>query len=151
MDEDPHPLLRPWPLPRRQMGWIAVTLAVVGSCITVFGTYYASMWLKAGKFHNYFYDYLTPNAGMAIIGWFLTAKIYWNKSPLKAFEKEFAAASFGIYLVHVLVMDWWAQCGYWFGSAVSWKSVPIVVGLVAITSFVVVKFIKALPGGENIT
>lgn len=148
--DDPHPTLRPWPLSRKHMGWVAIALVIVGSTITVVGTYFASMWFKAGKFHNYFYDYLTPNVGMAIIGWFLLAKIYWNKKPLLEIEKEFAGASFGIYLVHVLVMDWWAQCGYWFGAATPYRSVPIVVGLVAITAFLAVKFIKVLPGGEKI-
>ena len=149
--EPEHHGLKPWPVTRRQLWWIAVGLIVVGSTVTAYGTYWASMTLNGGKFHKYFYDYLTPNVGACIVGWFLLAKLSWNKWPLLDIEKEFASASFGIYLTHVLLMDWWSQCGYWFGATYPAKSIPIVIGLVSITCLMAVKFIKILPGGDKIT
>jgi surface polysaccharide O-acyltransferase-like enzyme len=148
--EAPHPLLKTWRFTNRQIMWGAIALIVIGSTLTTFGTYYASMYLNGGKFHKYFYDYLTPNVGMAVIGWFMLAKVAWNSRPLLEIEKEFAAASFGIYLTHVLIMDWWAQCGYWFGAGYPGKTIPVVIGLVAVTGFLLVKVIKALPGGNRI-
>jgi surface polysaccharide O-acyltransferase-like enzyme len=143
--------LAPWPMTRSQLWWLSVALIVIGSCVTVFGTYWASTTHNNGKFHKYFYDYLTPNVGACIIGWFMLAKLSWNSRPLLEIEKEFANASFGIYLSHVLVMDWWSQCGYWFGSSYPSKTIPIIICMVSVTCFMVVKFIKILPGGDKIT
>lgn len=148
--DPPHPTLKPWRFTNRQIKWGAWALIILGSAATAYGTYWASTTLNGGKFHRYFYDYLTPNVGAAIIGWFMLAKVSWNKRPLLEFEKEFAAASFGIYLTHVLIMDWWSQCGYWFGVGYPGKTIPIIIALVAITGFLIVKFIKTLPWGDRI-
>lgn len=151
--EAPHPdgLLKPWPFTRKQMIALAVGLIIAGTVATAYGTYWASMTYNGGKFHRYFYDYLTPNVGAAVIGWFLLARLLWNERPLLTFEKEFASASFGIYLIHVLVLDFWAQNGFWFGAAHPFKSIPTVIGMVALTAFIVVKAIRAIPGGDRIT
>ena len=65
----------------------------------------------------YFYDYLTPNVAIASVGWFLLAKRTFNSKPLLDIERDFTAASFGIYFAHVLVMDWWGKCG----SCTAWR------------------------------
>lgn len=143
--------LQPWRLSRRQLLWLSVGLIVVGTSITAFGTYWASMTYNNGKFHPYFYDYLTPNVGMAVIGWFLLARLAWNARPLLDAEREFSNVSFGVYLVHVLMLDWWSQCGYWFGAANPGTSIPVVVSLVAVSGFLAVKFIRVLPYGDRIT
>ena len=148
--EAAHPTLKHWRFTNEQIKWGAWALILLGSTATAFGTYYASMYLNGGKFHKYFYDYLTPNVGAAVIGWFMLAKVSWNNRSLLLFEKEFAAASFGIYLIHVLLMDWWSQCGYWFGIGHPGKTIPIILGLVSITSFLMVKLIKKLPWGNRI-
>ena len=147
----PHPLLMPWPISRIALRNVAIMLILLGSAVTTYGTYWASQHLNDGHFHKYFYDYLTPNVGVAVIGWFLLAKISWNNRPLLGIERAFSVASFGIYLVHVLVMDYWAQCGIWFGAGTPSKSIPAVVGIVAISSFLAVQIIRALPGGKRIT
>ena len=149
--EAANSLLSTWPYSRRQMTIASIVLILLGSTFTVVGTYYASVFLNEGKFHRYFYDYLTPNVGMAVIGFFLLARLQWNKIPLLEIEKELASASFGIYLVHVLVMDWWAQCGYWFGAAIPQRSIPVIVPIVYISSFLLVKVIQTLPFGKRIT
>ena len=88
---------------------------------------------------------------MSAAGWFLLAKWAFNKTPLFDLERQFAAASFGIYFVHVVVMDWWSRSGYWQTKIHPSIAIPIVICLVALTSFLVIAIIRALPGGEKVT
>ena len=142
--------IKPWQLSEKQLLWLAVGLIAAGTGITAVGTWWASK-TYGGTFHPYFYDYLTPNCAMSAAGWFLLAKWAFNRTPLLDFEKELAAASFGIYFVHVLVMDWWSHIGYWQTKIHPAAGIPMVVCLVAITSFILIAFVQTLPGGKKIT
>lgn len=116
------------------------------------GTYWLnSGWTPGASFDVYFYDYLTPNVGFSAIGWFLLIRFGWSASPLHEVEKDFSAASFGIYLAHVLVMDWWGQCGYWHSGQHPLKGVPVLIGIVTLTTFLAVQLIRVLPFGKKIT
>ena len=88
---------------------------------------------------------------MAAAGWFLLAKWAWNKPPLLDFEKALAAASFGMYFVHVLVMDWWSWAGYWQTKIHPSVGIPIMACMVALMSFTAIAFLRALPGGQKVT
>lgn len=142
--------IRPWRLSQKQLAGLAAGLIVAGTTITAVGTWWASK-TYGGTFHTYFYDYLTPNCAMSAAGWFLLAKWAFNKTPLFDLERQFAAASFGIYFVHVVVMDWWSRSGYWQTKIHPSIAIPIVICLVALTSFLVIAIIRALPGGEKVT
>lgn len=146
----PTPGIRPWPWTRRQLRWIALGLIALGTLITALGTFWMST-VYSQKFHPLFYDYLTVNCTMMAIGWFMLAQLTFNGRPLLQVEQEFAAASFGIYLVHVMCMDWWSAGGYWYGREHPVLSIPIIVLLTYLMSFAAVKIIRALPGGERIT
>lgn len=141
--------IEPWHLTRKQVVLLGWALAAAGTIATAMGGYWHST--AKGVFQPYFYDYLTPNVTLAAAGWLLIARHSWNRRPLLEVEREFAAASFGIYLAHVLLIDWWAQCGYWFGVAHAAKTIPIVLCLVTLFSFIAVMFIRTLPGGKKIT
>jgi len=142
--------LAPWPLTRRGMLWAASALVVLGTVATAVGTYWASK-SHGNEFHPYFYDYLTPNVGFCAAGWFLLAKYSWNKHPLLEVEKEFALASFGIYFVHVLLLDFWSKAGYWQTRYHPAKTIPILIVMITLSSFVAILLIRALPGGKKIT
>lgn len=150
-DQSPTPDgIHPWRFSEKQLIWFATSLIVTGTAVTAVGTWWASK-AYGGTFHTYFYDYLTPNCAMSAIGWFLLAKWAFNRRPLFEFEKELAVASFGIYFVHVLVMDWWSHVGYYQTKIYPAVGIPIVVCLVALISFAVIAFIRVLPGGQKIT
>lgn len=146
--EDEGPM--PWRLSERGIRVLAIGLIVLGTAITAVGTWWASK-AQGGTFHPFFYDYLSPNVGMAAIGWFLLARWSWHKLPLLDVEKQLAAASFGIYFVHVLVMDWWSVSGYWQTKTHPAAGIPIVVGLTALMSFAAILLIRVFPGGQRIT
>lgn len=144
------PQLAAWPLTIKQLRWLSVGLIVVGTATTMLGSYWTKSSLPADT-HRYFWDYLTPNVGFAAVGWFLLARYSFGWRPLSDIEKAFSEASFGIYLAHVLVMDWWAQCGYWHSKWHPYKGVPVLIGLITLMVFMVVSVIRTLPGGKKIT
>ncbi|MBK8191760.1 MAG: acyltransferase family protein [Lewinellaceae bacterium] len=142
--------IAPWKISEKQIRRLAVLLILAGTGITAVGTWWASK-AYGGVFHPYFYDYLTPNCAMAAAGWFLLAKWSMNKAPLLDIEGALAAASFGMYFAHVLVMDWWSQVGYFQTRIHPSVGIPCVVGLIALMAFALITFIRALPGGQKIT
>ena len=132
-------------------GGAGVALILLGTLATMWGSY----WVNAGRgeapFQVYFYDYLTPNVGIAAIGWFLLAKHTFNSRPLLDIERDFSAASFGIYFAHIGVMDWWSQCNYWHSRFHSFAWLTSLIGLVTCMTFLGVAFIRTLPGGKRVT
>jgi surface polysaccharide O-acyltransferase-like enzyme len=143
--------ISPWRLSRSQLFAVAFGLIAVGTVSTALGTYLCSTTIGGGKFHPFFYDYLTPNVSMSAMGWFLLVKWFFNKTPLRSVEKDFAAASFGIYFIHVLMMDWLAQAGYWQTKFHPALCIPVLIVLIAGLGFMFVLIIRALPGGTKIT
>lgn len=117
----------------------------------MFGTYWVNIGRGDAPFQVYFYDYLTPNVGLAAIGWFLLAKNAFNSRPLLPIEQDFSAASFGIYFAHIGVMDWWSQCNYWHSRFHSFIWLSSLIGLVTCMTFLGVSFLRALPGGKRVT
>jgi len=138
-----------WRFTQRQLTQIGLALVLLGTLATATLSYWFSHF--KGQNFNFFYDYLTPNVSISAMGWFLLIKSTCNSKPLLPIEKDFAAASFGIYFAHVLVIDWWAQCGYWHSKEPPFKGIPILIGLVTIMSFLMISFLREMPGGKKIT
>jgi len=144
--------IRPWIWTERQLSFWGLGLVVLGTLGTMFSSYLVNLGFQPGQeFNVFFYDYLTPNVGISAIGWFLLVRFAMNKRPLLELEKEFAAASFGVYFAHVLIMDWWGKCGYWHSGQHPTKGLPVLIGLVTSMTFMAVLFLRALPGGKKIT
>jgi surface polysaccharide O-acyltransferase-like enzyme len=146
----PNPHISPWRWNTRQLTWLALVLILLGTTVTAVGTWWGSL-AYGGKFFPYFYDYLTPNVGIATIGWFLLAQLTFQARPLYEVEKAYAAASFGIYFVHVMVLDWWSRAGYWSYKFHPAKCIPIIICLVLVMSFLSISLMRFLPGGKKVT
>jgi surface polysaccharide O-acyltransferase-like enzyme len=141
-----------WHLSQRQLVLLGFGLVVLGTAGTAICSYVVNLGFVPGtQFNVFFYDYLTPNVGISAMGWFLMVRFGLNKSVLLDIEKEFAAASFGIYFAHVLVMDWWGQCGYWHSGQHPFKGIPVLIGLVVAMTFMFVTLLRCMPGGKRIT
>lgn len=83
--------------------WISCLLILTGVSITILGTYYFSN--KNNKFYDYFYEYLSLNALMVSIGVFLLFNKIENISDkIKPIVSKLNESSFGIYLIHPLVI-----------------------------------------------
>lgn len=132
--------------------WAPWACIAAGTAITALGTYWCSKGpIGGGRFHPFFYDYLTPNVTLAAIGWFALVRQYWNDRPLLRIERDFAAASFGLYFIHVLVMDWMGEAGYWQTKYHPFFCIPVLIALVCGLGFLFVGLLRALPGGERVT
>ncbi|MBK6931895.1 MAG: acyltransferase family protein [Saprospirales bacterium] len=142
------PGIAPWPFSRRQITLLALALIGASTVFTAVAGYWHSS-LK-GSFQPYFYDYLAPNVTLGAIGWLLLARHNWNRRPLLEVESLLAVCSFGIYLVHVFVMDWLAQCGYWHSKGHPAKAIPLVLAMTALFSFLAILLIRSLPFGKKI-
>ncbi len=147
-EQAPVPGIAPWPLTRRQLVALGWALIACGTAATALGGYWHSS--SAGVFQPFFYDYLTPTVTTSAVGWLLLARHSWNKRPLLEVESLFAAASFGIYLAHVIVIDWLGECGYWHSKSHAARTIPVMIGMVTVFSFTVVLLIRALPFGKKI-
>lgn len=139
------------PAPPTPNSKLPIFLILFGTLTTMFGTYWLNIGQPDAPFQVYFYDYLTPNVGLAAIGWFLLAKNAFNSRPLLPIEQDFSAASFGIYFAHIGVMDWWSQCNYWHSRFHSFIWLSSLIGLVTCMTFLGVSFLRALPGGKRVT
>jgi surface polysaccharide O-acyltransferase-like enzyme len=144
-------LLGPWRLSRftailTAAAWILATL------VTIFGTYFLTR--ASGKFENYFYGFMTPNVIVASATGFLLLKWIsetWDFASPKThhFIRLLAAASFGIYLVHVLVIEvlqTWIP-GYHLDTFIGnplW-SIPLVTIVVFASSFLFVWLLQKVP------
>lgn len=128
---------------------VAWVLIVLGTAVVAIGTWWASR-AYGNVFHGFFYDYLTPGVTISAVGWFLLARHAWNGPALRSIESELAATSFGIYLIHVLVMDWWSEAGYWQSKCHPMMCIPIVAVLVYSMSFLMVALIRAFAWGRRI-
>ncbi|MDR1760880.1 MAG: acyltransferase family protein, partial [Bacteroidales bacterium] len=86
-----------------------ITLIVIAVSTTIFGTYFESM--KKGKLSEIFYDRLSINVVFATIGIFLFIKYckLANKYVLNIINFV-CKYSYGIYLVHMLVLFY---LGHW--------------------------------------
>ncbi len=129
----------------------AASLIAIGTAGTMLASYCINTFFWDGHTNVYFYDYLTPNVAISSIGWFLLAKTAFNSTPLLDIERDFSAASFGIYFAHVLVMDYCGKLGYWHSMAHPVYVAPLLAAMIAGLTFLAIALIRVLPGGQRVT
>jgi surface polysaccharide O-acyltransferase-like enzyme len=144
-------LLGPWRL-SCSMVVLTATAWILATIATILGAYFTTR--VSGKFENYFYGFTTPNVIVASVSAFLLLKRI-AESRIFASQKIhdrlrlLASASFGIYLVHVLVIE---LVGGWlpgfhldtFIGNPLW-SVPLVTAIVYSLSFLIVWLLQRVP------
>jgi surface polysaccharide O-acyltransferase-like enzyme len=144
-------LLGDWVLSRRTVVLAAVAWSL-GTLITIVGTYWLTS--QTGKFDGFFYDLISLNVIVASAGAFLVLR--WiaetklsTPSKFRGIIRGLAAGSFGIYLVHVLVIEILGSKipGIHFDTFMGsplW-SIPLVTGTVFIVSFLIVLALQKVP------
>jgi len=149
-------LLGQWTL-SRLMVVLSAVVWLLSSLATVVGTYL--MTRNSGKFDGFFYDLVVLNvildsaAAFMLIRWISEADVF--ASPkVHDFARWLASGTFGIYLIHVLVIevlhDWIP--GFHLDSFMGnplW-SIPLVSGIVFILSFLIVRVLQKIPVLERI-
>ena len=89
---------------------ISFLIFVLGVLLTIFGTYFLSIY--NGRFTIDLYTYFSPNVIIAAIGLFLFFKHINIINPkVKVIRKTINTNSFGMYFIHILVLYWLNKFG----------------------------------------
>lgn len=128
--------------------YTGVILYFIGLSFTIIGTFVLSSY--KGSFYERLYDYLSPNVIIMAIGVFLIAQ------NLKFFKKEnrvinfFSKYSYGIYLIHLLVIGILGKVGIHLLFVNPIFAIPVVSILCFLISATFVWLIHKLPYGKYI-
>jgi surface polysaccharide O-acyltransferase-like enzyme len=126
--------------------WISYLLILIGVLITVFGTYFFSH--KNNAFYDYFYEYLSINALLVSIGVFtLFSNLENINDKMKPLVSKFNECSFGIYLIHPLVINIFALLGFFTYSVNPIIDILFLSLACFFISFIVVYIIKKIKFG----
>jgi surface polysaccharide O-acyltransferase-like enzyme len=131
---------------------LSITLWVLGAMVTLGGTYLLTM--NSGTFNGIFYDFVSMNviiasgAAFVLLRYLAEARIF-TSPGIQALTRSLAAASFGIYLIHILVIEVlndripFLHVNSFMGYPL-W-SVPLVTTIVFLLSFVGVRGMQKIP------
>ena len=129
---------------------VSFFLILVGILITIFGTFYITK--REGFFYHGFYEYLTPNVILVSVGVFLLFKNLGKFNPrLTSIILFFSKYSYGIFLVHVLVLGALTISGFSYPLANPIIDIPLKSILCFAISTLIVWGINKLPLGKYIS
>jgi surface polysaccharide O-acyltransferase-like enzyme len=98
------------------------------------------------------YSYLTINTMLQSIAIFISVKDYSNKNKtITTFQTTISDYSFGIYLVHIMVIGIFFNNGIFWTMAYPLISIPLVTLLTLVTSFVIIYILRKIPYGKYIS
>lgn len=128
----------------------AILLIFTGIIITILGTYFLSC--NDGKFNQYFYGYLTTNTLIVSIGIFVIFKNWDSTNPKLLNIVDFISKySYGIYLVHVLVLLYLSKIGIDYSLMNPIFSIPITSFLCLMFSILIIYVLNKMPYGKYIS
>lgn len=125
---------------------------LLNASVTIIGTYLLTR--QAGQFEGFFYDFVSLNVILAsgsaflLLRWISEKKLF-TSPKIHAFMRTLATSAFGIYLIHVIVIEILRygiptlQISSLIGNAL-W-SIPLVSIVVFILSFVIVRILQEIP------
>jgi surface polysaccharide O-acyltransferase-like enzyme len=127
---------------------LAGVLFLLGSLLTIMGTYLLTR--AAGHFNGYFYDYITIGVIVATAAAFVLLRrlsdVGFLATPrFHSFMRWVAGSTFGLYLVHVLVL--WGLDGLRINSFMGFGlwSIPLVAAVVFVIAFVIAHLMQKIP------
>jgi surface polysaccharide O-acyltransferase-like enzyme len=130
----------------RQALWFAGIL-VVSIVLTFLGTYYLSR--RSDQFNGYLYDYLSLNVVvMSFCAFALVLNWTWAKRP-RPFFQALSSLSFGIYLIHIFILEVFQSGELGFKLHGSLASPLYMIPITSLTVFIVsalaIAIIKKIP------
>jgi surface polysaccharide O-acyltransferase-like enzyme len=135
-----------------QLGNRGKILSALGCIIAIAVTFIGTNMLsaQAGPIDAYFYSYFSPPTVLAsVCGFFLLKDLGKNLGKTSAIVRSISATSFGIFLIHIFVIqilgngDLGFRLTSWMGSAV--YLIPIIGLVVFSLSFVVIYVLQKVP------
>ncbi|MDR0793720.1 MAG: acyltransferase family protein [Chitinophagaceae bacterium] len=134
----------------RKENLISVLMILTGVSITVFGTFVLTK--RSGSFNEDLYSYLTLNVILVSTGVFLLFKnlVKFN-TRTSSIILFFSKYSYGIYLIHILVLLFLAKLGFSHAFVNPIIGIPITSVLCMIVSASIVFGISKLPWGKYVS
>lgn len=118
-----------------------IFLILIGNLITILGTYLMSK--NHHSFNSTFYSYLTPNITCSAIGVFLLFKNFKIRSILYLkLVNLISNNSYGIYLVHVLVLDIMGHFGLNWKMSSPFMSIIVITLVCFVVSSLIIMMMK---------
>ena len=132
------------------LGVVAMALGVAG---TALGTYFYSIGEAAPN--ETFYEYFSLTVVVAALGWFIciSAVFEWigaNSKFLARLVSHFGKASFGIYLIHPLIIWSFEIHGYDYTLINPWLGTPLLMMGVISVSWAIIALVRCIPGVRTI-
>ena len=129
---------------------IAIFLFFTGLIITITGTYF--LFLLKGEKDELYYSYLTLNVLMCAIGVYLYIKDkYLTNQLVLKFLSVMNKFSYGIYLVHVLILTFLTKAGITCFFIHPLIGIPLTTVLCLLISGLIIYLISKLPYGKYIS
>lgn len=125
-------------------------LSLLSLVLTIIGTF-ALTANNNGRTDEYFYTYLSPNVLIMSTGVFLLfknirwEKVFRNRGPLLKLLSVISSTSFGIYLMHPLVLEALSNKGISFRLVHPIIGVPVTVFITVIICFITIWIVKRIP------
>lgn len=142
--------IKSFSFPKRIINVTAVFLVFIGVSITIFGTYFLSH--DSNSFEEYFYNYNTLNILMVSVGLFLFFKnLEITNSIVVQISNFISKYSYGIYLVHVLILRFMRAIKIDYDFINPAFAIPLVTLICLLISTVIIYSINKLPYGKYIS
>ncbi len=123
---------------------IGLVAFITGVIITIFGTYFLTAF--RGHFVGVFYENISPNVVLASAGLMLLVKNTKLKSKaLILMRNNITKRSYGIYLIHILVLDYFSFQGIYWTMCYPLISIPVLIVLIFTTSFIIIYLLNKIP------
>lgn len=132
---------------------LSYILAVISLFVTIYGTYVGT-FDHEGRFYGFYYYYLRPNVIFMAIAVFILFK-YSHISIAPTITKKIDGQSFGIYLVHALLLKEFTRLlhlltGHEYLFSNLYINTIVVAVFIFILSYFVSKWIRRIPVIKNI-
>lgn len=134
----------------KKIRFISTALFIAGTAIAIFGTYFLTK--RANHFVDYFYGNFTLNIIISSVGVFLLIKNVKILNPFLTRIIDFINKySYGIYLVHILVLQFIEFLGISYDFINPVIAIPIITIMCLSISLFIVFAINKLPYGRYIS
>lgn len=134
----------------KQIRFWAIALFLIGTAWTLIGTYQLS--LRDGKFYGLLYANFSPSVVLSTAGLFLLCKYFpFEIRVLIPLREWISSHSYGIYLVHILVLFYIAKIGIHYKLVHPSLGIPVTAFSCLFISGAIVWLLRKIPGGAKVS
>lgn len=128
---------------KKSVLWGFFIIGALSLAVTIYGTF-AFTKANAGVFYEFFYSNYSPTTALIAIAVFLLVKQLKTAIAVKLVQLV-GGTTFGIYLVHALLLNYFTTNVLDFSGISNWLSIPLTALIVFVASFVISYIIGKIP------